>query len=142
MEAALNLIESALRLPSAAIAHYAGARLKELRPDKAILECSGCGFDLDGFVDAGHAKLTPLTEFGHNQIVINWRGCQTEDGMGMRPPFSSGATGEEGIARKLLNGLARLEWQGKSLEAVRLRWMEMMSAQHACFLVAESEAVA
>jgi hypothetical protein len=142
MEPALNLIESALRLPSSAISHYAGARLKELRPDKAILECSGCGFDLDGFVDAGHAKLTPLTEFGHNQMVVNWRGCQTEDGMGMRSPFSPGATGEEGIARKLVNGLVRLEWQGKTLEAVRLRWMEMMSAQHACFLLAESEALA
>jgi len=142
MEAALNLIESALRLPSAAIAHYAGARLKELRPDKAILECSGCGFDLDGFVDAGHASMIPLSEFGHNQMVINWRGCQTEDGMGMRLPFGTCATGEEGVARKLLNGLVRLEWQGKTLDALRLRWMEMMSAQHTCFLLAESEAVA
>jgi SpoVK/Ycf46/Vps4 family AAA+-type ATPase len=42
----------------------------------------------------------------------------------------------------LLNGFVRLEWQGKTLEALRLRWMEMMSAQHACFLVAESQAVA
>src|SRR5260370_39538754 len=107
MEAALNLIESALRLPSAAIAHYAGARLKELRSDKAILECSGCGFDLDGFVDAGRATLIPLTEFGHNQMVINWRGCATEDGMGVRLPFGSCATGEEGVARKLLNGFVR-----------------------------------
>ena len=95
MEAALNLIESSLRLPSAAIGHYAGARLKELRSDKAILECTGCGFDLDGFVDAGHATLIPLTEFGHNQMVINWRGCPTEDGMGMRLPFGSCTTGEE-----------------------------------------------
>jgi hypothetical protein len=142
MEAALNLIESSLRLPSAAIGHYAGARLKELRPDKAILECTGCGFDLDGFVDAGHARLIPLTEFGHNQLVSNWRGCPTEDGVGMRVPFGSSTTGEEGIARKLLNGFVRLEWQGKTLEALRLRWMDMMSPQHACFLVAESEAVA
>lgn len=142
MEAALNLIESSLRLSSAAISHYAGARLKELRSDKAILECTGCGFDLDGFVDAGHATLIPLTEFGHNQIVSNWRGCPAEDGMGTRLPFGSGTTGEEGIARKLLNGLVRLEWQGKTLEALRLRWTEMMSSQHACFLVAESEAVA
>lgn len=142
MESALNLIDSSLRLPSAAIGHYAGARLKELRPGKAILECTACGFDLDGFVDAGHAKLIPLAEFGHNQIVINWRGCPTEDGMAMRLPASSCAIGEEGIARKLLNGLVRLEWQGKTLEAFRLRWTDLMSPQHACFLVAESEAVA
>src|SRR5690242_16535610 len=100
MESALNLVEAALRLPTAAIAHYAGARLKELRPDRAILECTGCGFDLDGFVDAGHATLTPLTEFGHNQVVINWRGCPNEDGTAARLPFGSCATGEEGIARK------------------------------------------
>jgi ATPase family associated with various cellular activities (AAA) len=142
MEAALNLIESSLLQPSAAIGHYAGARLKELRPDKAILECTGCGFDLDGFIDAGHATLIPLADFGHNQIVINWRGCPTEEGVGMRPPFASCNTGEEGIARKVLNGFVRLEWRGKTLEALRLRWMEMMSLQHACFLVAESEAVA
>ena len=142
MEAALNLIESSLRLPSAAIAHYAGARLKELRPGRSILECTSCGFDLDGFVDAGHATLLPLAEFGHNQIVINWRGCPSEDGMGTRLPLGSCSTGEEGIARKLLNGFVRLEWQGKTLEALRLRWMEMMAPQHACFLVAESEAVA
>jgi hypothetical protein len=142
MEAALNLIESSLRLPSAAIGHYAGARLKELRSAKAILECTGCGFDLDGFVDAGHATLIPLTEFGHNQITINWRGCPTEDGMGTRVPFGSCTTGEEGIARRLLNGFVRLEWQGKTLEALRLRWTEMMVAHYACFLVADSEAVA
>jgi hypothetical protein len=75
-------------------------------------------------------------------MVVNWRGCPTEDGMGMRLPFGSRTSGEEGIARKLLNGFVRLEWQGKILEALRLRWMEMMSAQHACFLVAESQAVA
>jgi hypothetical protein len=142
MEPPLNLIESSLRLPAASIGHYAGARLKELRSGKAILECTGCGFDLDGFVDAGHATMTPLTEFGHNQIVASWRGCPTEDGMGMRPPIDSCAAGEEGIARRLLNGFVRLEWQGKTLEAIRLHWMEMMSPQHACFLVAESEAVA
>src|SRR5215831_11688268 len=113
MEPASNLLECSLRLPSAAISHYAGARLKELRSDKAILECTGCGFDLDGFVDAGHATLIPLTDFGHNQIVINWRGCPTEDGMGTRLPLGS-STGEEGIARKVLNGLVRLEWQGKT----------------------------
>lgn len=141
MEADLNLIESSLRLPSAAIGHYAGARLKELRPDKAVLECSGCGFDLDGFVDAGHATLIPLTEFGHNQLVLNWRGCPPEDGTGTRVPFGSCATGEEGIARKLLNGFVLLKWQGKTLEFLRLSWMETMARQQACFLVAESEAV-
>jgi hypothetical protein len=142
MKTALNLIESALRLPSAAITHYAGARLKELRTDKVIFECSSCGFDLDGFVEAGHATLVPLSELGHNQVVVNWRGCPTEEVMGMRVPVNSGATGEEGVARKLVNGFVRLEWQGKTLEALRIRWMETMSAQHACFLVAESEAVA
>ena len=60
----------------------------------------------------------------------------------MRVPFGSCPTGEEGIARKLVNGFVRLEWQGKTLDALRLRWMEMMSAQHTCFLLAESEAVA
>jgi hypothetical protein len=138
----LNLIESSLRLPSAAIGHYAGARLKELRPDKAVLECSGCGFDLDGFVDAGHATLILLSEFGHNQFVLNWRGCPSEDPTGTRVPFGCCTTGEEGIARKLLNGFVRLEWKGKTLEFLRLVWMEMMSRQQACFLVAESEAVA
>jgi hypothetical protein len=142
MQAPLNLLESALRLPSTAIAHYAGARLKELRPDKAILECTSCGFDLDGFIDAGHAKLIPLTEFGHNQVVTNWRGCSAEEQMGMRPQFGFSNTGEEGVARKVVNGFVRLEWQGKTLEALRLRWMEMMAAQQACFLVAESEALA
>jgi hypothetical protein len=140
----LNLIESSLRLPAAAIGHYAGARLKELRPDKAVLECSGCGFDLDGFVDAGHATMIPLTEFGHNQLVINWRGCPTDDPAGTvaRALCGSCGTGEEGIARKLLNGFARLEWQGKTLELLRLSWMEMMARQQACFLVAETEAMA
>src|SRR4051812_47203486 len=109
MEVGSNFIESCLRLPSAAIGHYAGARLKELRSGKAVLECTGCGFDLDGFVEAGHATLVSLTEFGHNQLISNWRGCPTEDGLGMRLPFSSNTSGEEGIARKLMNGFVRLE---------------------------------
>jgi len=68
-------------------------------------------------------------------------GCP-DDTMRTRLPLDSSGAEEEGIARKLRNGLVRLEWQGQTLEALRLRWGETMLPQHACFLVAESEAVA
>ncbi len=130
-----QLIQSALAEPPHAIAYHAGRALRDLWPGKAIIECSSCGFDLDGFVEAGHATFTYLTDRGHHQIVTSWRGCQENE---------TGATcntGEEGILRRPVNAFVCISWNGQSFDALHLGWREMMRAQEAFFLIGESEEI-
>ena len=124
-------------LRSGAIAYTAGARLRELRPDKIVLECEGCGFDLDGFVEAGKASMSPLPDFGHNQTIAGWRNSPQEGG-GCAAEAGSCLSREERLSQKLVNAFVRVEWQGNTLEVLRLGWTEMMASHQTWFLIAES----
>jgi hypothetical protein len=130
-----SLIESALSLPHSVIAYHAGRRLQELREGRAILECSACGFDLDGFIDAGHAKTSPNSEAGHNEIQTAWRGCPTDPRLAM---IAACTTGESGIQKRPLNAHFHIQWQNHEFEAVVLTWGEAMSVQRIFYLVGES----
>ena len=100
-----DLIELALQRPHAAIAYAAGVRLRDLFRNKVVVECAACGFDLDGFVEAGHATLTPLSDLGPSQFVTAWRGCNTGERGNV-----CGAD-ETGITRRVANAFVRLTWQ-------------------------------
>src|SRR4051794_31781538 len=105
MELPPDLIGSVLNLPTQAMAYHAGRRLREMLPGKAVLECAACGFDLDGFMDAGHATLEPVADLGYSQIITAWRGCSPD------PMGGVCATGETGLALKLGNAFIHLHWQ-------------------------------
>jgi len=128
-----QLIQSALAQPPHAIAYHAGRALHSLWPGKTIIECSSCGFDLTGFVEAGHATFTYPTDRGHNQIVTSWRGCQESD-LG-----TACNTGEEGILRRPVNAFVCVSWNGQLFEALYLGWREMMRTHQAFFLIGENE---
>ena len=136
MKPAPDLILSSLMLPTSAISYHAGRELRALFPESAVVECSACGFDLEGFVEAGHATFAPRSDWAYNQIIATWRGC-TADPMGSPRP-----TDETGIAQKPWNALLRLAWKGKTLDALRLTCVEGMTPQPFWFLIAESQAMA
>jgi hypothetical protein len=136
MEPPAQLIETALMLPSAAISYIAGARLRENFPGKTILECAGCGFDLDGFAEAGHASLNLLNDLGYSQRIMAWRGCGNEERLG------PGADGEPGLFYRISNAFVQVRWREATLQALQLKWQEAMSTQQAWFLIADSQAIA
>jgi hypothetical protein len=138
MDNTWSLIESALNLPATVIAYHAGRRLLELYPGKAMLECSSCGFDLDGFVDAGHASVTFQNGQTHNQSQTAWRGCQTDPRMAM---FAACLSGEGGIQHRPLNAHFQVQWMAHRFEGIVLTWGEAMSMQRIYFLVGESRAL-
>lgn len=118
------------------MAYTAGARLKKAYPDKAILECAGCGFDLDGFVEAGKASLTLLDDLGRSQVVTSWRSCSGEEPANLNQPD------DPGPVRRVSNAFMRLSWREKSLDALQIKWSDMMVTQSICFLLADSLALA
>lgn len=139
MEPVRNLIETALCLPTQAIAYHTGRRLQEIFPEKAVVECSSCGFDLDGFVEAGLAHATPRAAFGHNQLVTTWKGCLSEWEQALAEELGTTCgTTEQELVRKPGNAFLHVTWQGKSLDLLQVSWPETMSKQTAVFLIAES----
>jgi hypothetical protein len=130
----VDVIGCSLEQPPPAITYHAGRILRELWPDKVLLECSSCGFDLEGYLEAGHATSTLQSDHGHNQVLTCWRGCREEGGLQIC------ATGEEGIQLRPLNAFLSIEWRGKVISALCLTWTETMREQRAYLLVADTQA--
>ncbi|WP_309707632.1 ATP-binding protein [Armatimonas sp.] len=133
-----SLLEAALSLPTPAIASFLGRRLTELFPDKVVVECSSCGFDLNGFVDAGHCTLTPLSSLGYSQVITAWRGCGTE--LEQLMAAAEGmvcATDDTGLVQKPENAFLQVTWEGEPRELTQVSWQEDHSTIRLYFLHAE-----
>ena len=132
-----SLLEAALSLPTPAIASFLGRRLRELFPDKIVLECSSCGFDLDGFAEAGHCALTPSAALGYSQMVTTWRGCGTELERALaREQGVSRDDDDGGLELKPENAFLDVVWQGTPVELAQVRWSENHMTRSVYFLVA------
>ena len=77
-----------------------------------------------------------MDDLGCSQTIYTWRGCENE------PRTTPWLAGETGLGRRIGNAYLRVEWQGKTLHALQVRWQEMMAPQQAWFLIAESTALA
>ncbi|MBL9135394.1 MAG: ATP-binding protein [Verrucomicrobiales bacterium] len=124
-----GLFQSILSLPFHAIAYHAGLRLRDGFPGKYILQCSACSFDLDGFVEAGHALCRYREDGVFNEVLTTWKGCN-ENG-----PMGACWTQETGIRRRALNAFLTLEWQGTTFEVLCLSWRELMREQRLFFIL-------
>lgn len=136
MESSSSLLETALSLPTPAIASFLGRRLGEIFPEKVVVECSSCGFDLRGFADAGHCALTPSTALGHSQMVTAWRGCGTELERTMAREEGLANDDDGGLEVKPENAFLDVVWKGAPVELVQVRWSEDHTTRSLYFLVA------
>lgn len=118
-----------LSLPFHAIAYHAGQRLREWYPDRFMIQCASCGFDLDGFVEAGHAVARTRDDLVFNEVMTKWKGCGEEG------PRAVCWTQETGIQLRGLNAIQTIEWQGHSFDVVSLFWRELMREQRLFFVL-------
>lgn len=141
METTPPLLEVALALPIPAIPSFLGRRLTELFPDKVVQECASCGFDLQGFADAGHCTLTPTEGLGYNQLVTRWKGCGNEwEQLLAAAEGGTCRTGEGGLVQRPGNAFLQVAWEAELLELVQVSWREEHTTVTHCFLIADTRA--
>ncbi len=139
-----GLIAEALVQPAAAIAYFAGRRLREIFPARHVLECSACGFDLDGFIEAGHATLSLPAVPAHHQVMVSREGCGP-DALGAFFEMDEArgrVTCASAMLRRARNAWMHLAWQGRELDVLRLTWAESMGERMVHLVVAEGRELA
>jgi hypothetical protein len=118
-----DLIAQALRQPSSSIAYSLGQQVVAIFAEKAVVETGSMFFDLQEFSDDGHCRIR-FKEGIHTQLNVDW------DGPGL------------GLAIKLENGWAEVEWNGQQLEVIAASWTETYQRQHRHWIIAEERALA
>jgi len=138
MDARRKLLASVLPLAGTptAMTFELGRRLREVVRGRVVLECAACGFDYEGYAAAGHARLRPLAEAGHSQLVTRWEGSRT-DGDGL--PRDSG---DDRLSQTVGSAWLEVGWEEHTLELVQITWAKGMGVSRACFLVAMAEEAA
>lgn len=124
-----SFFQSTLALPFHAIAYQAGRQLRQWWPEKALIECTACGFDLDGYLEAGLAVACYQNDLIHNEVVTAWKGCDENESQ------SVCLNPERGMRLRTINAFIGIEWNGKSLDIVCLFWRELMREQRVFFLL-------
>lgn len=112
------LFSEALCAPYTAIAYRFGERLEALFPDRAVVACDPCGFDLDDFLAAGEATAQPVPLLGWNETRTDWT---TADG-GDDDEEEDDGPREIVLMRSFRNAVRAVVWQGVSLLVVQAKW--------------------
>jgi hypothetical protein len=111
-------LEDALRAPPTAIRYAMSRALAERNPGRAVVVVEGAEFDLEAFADAGLAAMT-----SHERVHAQ------------RSAEPSGPNRELRAARSSF--AARVEWEGRRHDVVRLAWREGFVKNACHFVVAD-----
>jgi hypothetical protein len=118
-----DLLAQALRQPPSSIAYAIGRQLAGLAAGKAVVESASYHFDLQEFARDGHCTFRVNDEI-HSQLNVDWIGPG------------------QGLASRLENGWAQVDWNGRRLEVVVASWSEGYHQYHRYWIIADERAVA
>lgn len=110
-----TFITDALRLPCAAILYEVSRRIAGMHPGR-VLETYDYDFDLDDYAKDGHCAVRPLAGV-HAAADVDFCGRE-------RP-----------LVERVRNGWLEVDWQGKRLEVLRLRWWGDGTSHHVSFVI-------
>jgi hypothetical protein len=118
-----RFIYDALRTPGAAIVYRAGEELAAHFPGKTIMKSSDYDFNVEGFAEAGHCALRPLTEY-YADVDSCW---DPDPGQ---------------IERSYDQGWYSITWQGAEVEVLRLTFPIACGNQTVRWLIADTPELA
>ena len=99
-----SLLGDGLQQPVTAIGYEVGKRLRELFPDRVLIQGDGCPFDLRQFVEGGHCTVGAKSDTLYNQISTDWHGA------------------EKGIQHSYQNLWFTVRWEEHTLDALLMEW--------------------
>lgn len=149
MDKPQDLLLDALNQPIPALSYYVTRRLKALYTGRAIIEGVACGFDLQGFAEAGHCTLRLVRPDILNQVLTTWSNGQTDRRLlllggrylGTLPTPDSNPL--NGVHQHFHNVWYAVDWEGHTLDALLMTWPKSPYGDDEHFwLVADSQRVA
>jgi hypothetical protein len=117
-----DFVNSALALPTNAIAYSVSEKLANLFPERAILEGDLGYCEIEEYAEAGLAALTLRSDV-HNQLSTSW-------------------DNEFGLSKTARNAWYQVEWKGHILECMILTWSTNFHEQRFLWVIADDQATA
>lgn len=114
-----DVLGDGLDRPTSAIAYAISRRLRELFPDRALVEGDGCPFGVYRFAEEGGCELTPRPDL-HSQIRMGFEGPG------------------RGLSHSTANAAFTARWNGHEIGVFVVEWPEGFGSVDRCFLLADS----